>query len=78
MEMFSGHGDGTVRCWASRTEEDVEAEEEEIEERERRRGGEWDGSGEGGGDGEMQERKRKRDVLEEVYRGLMEPGVRFT
>ncbi|WEW59751.1 hypothetical protein PRK78_005231 [Emydomyces testavorans] len=60
MEMFSGHGDGTIRCWVSRTEEDVDEVEGEREER------------------EVEERKRKRDVLEEVYRGLMEPGVRFT
>ncbi|EER22960.1 hypothetical protein D8B26_004246 [Coccidioides posadasii str. Silveira] len=60
MEMFSGHGDGTIRCWASRTEEEIDEIEAEREET------------------EMEERKRKRDVLEELYRGLMQPGVTFT
>lgn len=59
MEMFSAHGDGTVRAWVSRTLEDelLEAEVEEAK---------------------HEEKKRKRDVLEEVYRGLMQPGVTFT
>ncbi|EEP77380.1 conserved hypothetical protein [Uncinocarpus reesii 1704] len=60
MELFSAHGDGTIRCWASRTEEDVDEIEAAQEEQ------------------EQQERKRKRDVLEEVYRGLTQPGIRFT
>ncbi|KMU80495.1 hypothetical protein CISG_02346 [Coccidioides immitis RMSCC 3703] len=60
MEMFSGHGDGTIRCWASRTEEEIDEIEAEREET------------------EIEERKRKRDVLEELYRGLMQPGVTFT
>jgi DNA excision repair protein ERCC-8 len=59
MELFSAHGDGTIRAWVSRTEED-EMLDEETEEAQR------------------EERKRKRDVLEEVYRGLMTPSVAFT
>jgi DNA excision repair protein ERCC-8 len=59
MELFSAHGDGTIRGWVSRTEED-EMLDEETEEAER------------------EEKKRKRDVLEEVYRGLMTPSVAFT
>lgn len=59
MELFSAHGDGTIRTWTSKTEEDkiLEAEEEEVE---------------------QEEKKRKRDVLEDVYRGLMQPSVKFT
>ncbi|PGH27026.1 hypothetical protein AJ80_01211 [Polytolypa hystricis UAMH7299] len=56
MEMFSGHGDGTIRAWVSRTPDDVEEENEEEQ-------------------AEQEEKKRKRDVLEEVYRGLMEPNL---
>lgn len=56
MEMFSAHGDGTIKAWMSQAP-DEEADDEEEE---------------------KEERKRKRDVLEEVYRGLMEPTVTFT
>ena len=31
MEMYSAHGDGTVRAWTSRTDEDEELEAEEVE-----------------------------------------------
>ncbi|KAF3891790.1 hypothetical protein GTR04_4826 [Trichophyton interdigitale] len=59
MEMFSAHGDGTIRSWTSRTEEDEEFEAEAVQK-------------------EQEEKKRKRDILDEVYRGLMQPGVTFT
>jgi DNA excision repair protein ERCC-8 len=59
MEFFSGHGDGTIRAWTSRTGEDDEQDAEEAE-------------------AEIQEKKRKREILEEVYRGLMQPNVTFT
>lgn len=59
MELFSGHGDGTIRAWTSRTTEDEEQDAEEAE-------------------AEIEERKRKREVLEELYRGLMRPTVTFT
>lgn len=59
MEMFSAHGDGTIRSWTSRTEEDEEFEAEAVQK-------------------EQEEKKRKRDILDEVYRGLMRPGVTFT
>ncbi|PGH12908.1 hypothetical protein AJ79_04008 [Helicocarpus griseus UAMH5409] len=57
MELFSAHGDGTIRAWVSRTSDT----EEEIAE-----------------DEEREDKKRKRDVLEEVYRGLMNQNVSFT
>ncbi|KAL1957531.1 hypothetical protein VTO42DRAFT_5757 [Malbranchea cinnamomea] len=59
MELYSAHGDGTIRAWTSRTEEDeaLAAEQDEAE---------------------REEKKRKRDVLEEVYRGLMQPNITFT
>jgi DNA excision repair protein ERCC-8 len=59
MEMFSGHGDGTIRAWASRTPDDEEQDAEEVE-------------------AEIREKKRKREILEEVYRGLMQPNITFT
>ncbi|KAK2767564.1 hypothetical protein FQN54_003722 [Arachnomyces sp. PD_36] len=58
MEMFSAHGDGTIKAWASQIPEEEEVDSEEEKERE--------------------DRKRKRDVLDEVYRGLMEPTITFT
>ncbi|EEH45195.2 uncharacterized protein PADG_01345 [Paracoccidioides brasiliensis Pb18] len=58
MELFSAHGDGTIRAWASRTSDG----ESDITE----------------GDDETEDRKRKRDVLDEVYRGLMNQNVTFT
>ncbi|KKZ66638.1 DNA excision repair protein ERCC-8 [[Emmonsia] crescens] len=57
MELFSAHGDGTIRAWVSRTSD----EEHEIAESEE----------------ENEDKKRKRDVLDEVYRGLMNQNVTF-
>ncbi|EER42557.1 WD40 repeat-containing protein [Histoplasma capsulatum var. duboisii H88] len=57
MELFSAHGDGTIRAWVSRTSDEAHG----IAENE-----------------EMEERKRKRDVLDAVYRGLMNRKVTFT
>lgn len=57
LEMFSAHGDGTIRAWVSRVPEGEPDEAEEAE---------------------QEERKRKRDVLDEIYQGLMAPSVRFT
>ena len=39
MEMYSAHGDGTVRVWTSRTEEDeeLEVEEKEAEQKDKKR-----------------------------------------
>ncbi|OAX83186.1 hypothetical protein ACJ72_02460 [Emergomyces africanus] len=58
MELFSAHGDGTIRAWVSKTSE----EEHEIAENEE----------------EIEDKKRKRDVLDEVYRSLMNQNVTFT
>lgn len=58
LEMFSAHGDGTIRAWASRVPEGEPDEERE--------------------EAELEERKRKRDVLDEIYQGLVAPSVRFT
>lgn len=57
VELFSAHGDGTVRTWVSREPEGEPDEDEEAE---------------------LDERKRKRDVLDEIYQGLMGPSVTFT
>ncbi|KAK2882444.1 hypothetical protein FQN49_000336 [Arthroderma sp. PD_2] len=59
MELYSAHGDGTIRTWASRTQEDEELDAESAST-------------------EQEEKKRKRDVLDEIYRGLMQPGITFT
>lgn len=55
IQLYSAHGDGMIRCWRSRTQEDVEAEKEEREE--------------GEGDDEA-ERKRKREELDQIVRYL--------
>ncbi|KAK2753423.1 hypothetical protein FQN55_003552 [Onygenales sp. PD_40] len=58
MEMYTAHGDGTIRAWLSRTVDDEE-DDSDLEE-------------------ELGEKKRKRDVLGEVYRGLMDQNITFT
>ncbi|KAI5306147.1 hypothetical protein KEM56_002090 [Ascosphaera pollenicola] len=58
LEMFSAHGDGTIRAWASCSPDDDLDEDDE--------------------DPEGESRKRKRDVLDEMYRGLMGSNVTFT
>lgn len=63
VEMYSAHGDGKIRGWASRTEGDVLAEKEER--------GEAD-------EDEENEKKRKRDVLGEVWEGLTKRPITFT
>ncbi|EFR00039.1 DNA excision repair protein ERCC-8 [Nannizzia gypsea CBS 118893] len=59
MEMFSAHGDGTIRSWVSQTQEDEDFKAETTR-------------------GEREEKKRKRDILNEVYRNLIQPGISFT
>ncbi|KAJ9645274.1 hypothetical protein H2199_003280 [Coniosporium tulheliwenetii] len=54
VELYSAHGDGSIRVWAPRTTEDVEADAEEREEVE----------------DQEESRKRKRQVLDDVYRDL--------
>lgn len=58
LEMFSAHGDGTIRTWASFSPDDNLDEEDD--------------------DPDVESRKRKRDVLDEMYRGLMGSNVTFT
>lgn len=58
VELFSAHGDGTIRTWVSREPQGEPSDEAE--------------------EAELADRKRKRDVLEEIYRGLMSPSVTFT
>lgn len=61
VELFSAHGDGTIRSWQPRTTEDamIEAGEESDE-------SDDDGS-----------RKRKRQVLDDIYRDLTTPKVTY-
>lgn len=59
VELYSAHADGAIRCWRSRTREDVEVEGEVKEE-----------VGDGLRDGDEAERKRKREELEEIVRDL--------
>lgn len=54
VELYSAHGDGTIRAWKPRTSEDAAIEEYEDEELKVRE----------------EERKRKRQVLEDVYNDL--------
>lgn len=66
VDMYSGHGDGTIRCWRPRTMEDVVAEREEAVER--------DGLAEGDG----AERKRKREEFEKVVQDLTTKKITFS
>lgn len=65
VEMYSGHGDGTIRCWRPRTGEDVVAEQEEAAERE-------------GLEGDGKDKKRKREEFERVVQGLAGRTVTFS
>jgi len=62
VELYSAHGDGSIRAWMPRTNEDAAVEEEEREERE----------------GEEIERKRKRQALEDVYQDLARKKMIFS
>ncbi|KAI5289803.1 hypothetical protein KEM54_003171 [Ascosphaera aggregata] len=62
LEMFSAHGNGTIRSWISHPPDDDE--EEGVD------GGEVGHN--------RQEKKRKRDALNEMYRGLIGADVTFT
>ncbi|TID27563.1 wd40 repeat-like protein [Venturia nashicola] len=61
VELYSAHGDGSIRAWKPRTTEDALADEEEAEERE----------------AEEIDRKRKRQALENVYQDLARKRVMF-
>jgi len=54
VELYSAHGNGTIRAWKPRTKEDIWLDEEEREERE----------------AEGIERDKKRKALEDVYQSF--------
>jgi DNA excision repair protein ERCC-8 len=60
-EMYSAHGDGTIRCWQPRTREDVWADEVEDEI-----------TGE-----EAQARKRKREEFDQIIQDLTRKKITF-
>jgi DNA excision repair protein ERCC-8 len=57
VEMYSAHGDGTIRCWRPRTMEDIIVEEEEANENEET-------------EVDAADRKRKREEFDQVVRDL--------
>ncbi|CAD0110788.1 unnamed protein product [Aureobasidium uvarum] len=64
IELYSGHSDGTIRCWKPRTWEDALDEDGEDDDDEER------------GEDAM-ERKRKRDELEDIVNGLTKRQVTY-
>lgn len=62
VEMYSAHGDGTIRCWQPRTAEDVAIEQEESEEP----------------DATVAERKRKREEFEQIVQDLTSKKITFS
>ncbi|KAI5358952.1 putative DNA excision repair protein Rad28/ERCC8/Ckn1/ATCSA-1 [Septoria linicola] len=65
VEMYSGHGDGTIRCWKPQTAEDAAAEQEEADDQE-------------GGEGSAAERKRKREEFEQIVADLTSKKITFS
>lgn len=63
VELYSAHGDGTIRCWRPRTAEDAAAEQEEKED---------------GEVVDEAERKRKRDELDQIVRDLTKRPLTFS
>lgn len=64
VELYSGHSDGTIRCWQPRTWEDkLDVADEEDGVREER---------------DAAERKRKRDDLDDIVNSLTKRKVTFT
>lgn len=64
IEMYSAHGDGTIRCWKPRTTEDLLAEKEESED--------------ATADANAAERKRKREEFEEIVKDLTSKKITFS
>ena len=62
VELYSAHGNGTIRAWKPRTKEDVQQDEEEREERE----------------ADAIEREKKRKALEDVYQGFAKKRMDFS
>lgn len=67
VELYSGHSDGTIRCWKPRTWEDQIAEEDSDD-------GD-DDDDEGDAD---QQRKRKREELDEIVNSLTKRKVTYS
>lgn len=65
VEMFSAHGDGSIRAWQPRTIEDAFVEEADVIE-------------DDGVSVETRDKKRKRDVLESIEQDLMTTKVTFS
>ena len=65
VEMYSAHGDGTIRCWRPQTSEDLAADEEAREDLEN-------------GDGSTADRKRKREAFEQIVADLTTKKITFT
>lgn len=61
VEMYSSHADGSISAWKPRTEEDAELDDEAEAEQEAR----------------DENKKRKRDVLDDIYQGLMKKPITF-
>ncbi|KAF2159053.1 hypothetical protein M409DRAFT_30474 [Zasmidium cellare ATCC 36951] len=64
VEMYSAHGDGTIRCWKPRTREDIITEQEE--------------SADPVEDPDAAERKRKREEFEDMVEDLTSKRITFT
>jgi DNA excision repair protein ERCC-8 len=62
VELYSAHGNGTIRAWKPRVKEEVMLDEEERLEREQ----------------ESIERDKKRKVLEEIYQDFAKRRVDFS
>lgn len=64
VELYSAHGDGTIRCWRPRTREDIIADQEE--------------SANPSTDVDAAERKRKREEFEDIVKDLTSKKITFT
>lgn len=64
VEMYSAHGDGTIRCWRPRTKEDIIADQEE--------------SDDPVDDQDAAERKRKREEFDDMVKDLTSKRITFT
>lgn len=64
VQMYSGHADGIIRVWISRTREEAELDEEEAKEARQE-------------ESEDESKKRKRQVLEDIYQDLTRQKITF-
>ena len=63
IEMYSAHGDGTIRCWQPRTWEDTVAGDDEVRDE--------------ATENEAVERKRKREEFDQMVRDLTKKKITF-